>query len=90
LRTGLWLPDYFLNPDFQTMESFMIQQRNRKSFVEYDDLKVLEQHLADYLTLQTPEDKNDKTVSSQFINRGGEQTQGLLISFIFSFSPLYR
>ncbi len=33
------------------------QQRDRKSFVEHDDLKVLEQHMADYLTLQTDNNK---------------------------------
>ena len=38
----------------------MNQQRDRKNFIEYDDLKVLEQHLADYLILQTDTQK-DKT-----------------------------
>ena len=36
----------------------MNQQRDRKNFIEYDDLKVLEQHLADYLILQTDTQKD--------------------------------
>ena len=42
----------------KTLESFMSQQKDRKNFVEHDDLKVLEQHLADYLTLQTESNKD--------------------------------
>ena len=42
----------------KTMEAYMNQQRDRKNFIEYDDLKVLEQHLADYLILQTDTQKD--------------------------------
>jgi hypothetical protein len=37
----------------KTMEAYMVQQCDRKNFIEYDDLKVLEQHLSEYLILQT-------------------------------------
>ena len=50
----------------KTMESFMLQQRNRKNFVEHDDLKVLEQHLADYLTLQTDSHKDENSREVKF------------------------
>ena len=43
----------------KTMEAYMVQQRDRKNFIEYDDLKVLEQHLSEYIILQT--DNKDKT-----------------------------
>lgn len=55
----------------KTLESFMTQQRDRKNFVEHDDLKVLEQHLAEYLTFQTDghKDKDLQNVRSQVATR---------------------
>lgn len=35
------------------MESFIAHERDRKNFVEYDDLKVMEKHLTEYMALQT-------------------------------------
>ncbi len=51
----------------KTMEAYMNQQRDRKNFIEYDDLKVLEQHLADYLILQTDTHK-DKATEKVFLS----------------------
>jgi hypothetical protein len=34
------------------MESYIAHERDRKNFVEYDDLKILEKHLTEYVALQ--------------------------------------
>ena len=40
--------------EIKTMEAYMTQQKARKNFIDYEDLKLLEQHLSG--------DKTNKTV----------------------------
>ncbi len=57
----------------KTMEAYMVQQCDRKSFIEYDDLKVLEQHLSEYLILQI--ENKEKTTEEVFACRISNQIE---------------
>ena len=52
--------------EIKTMEAYMTQQKARKNFVDYEDLKLLEQHLSG--------DKTNKTGLDQF--KGWNELKG--------------